>query len=733
MVDESVLDSPQKSLCSLVWSKSTDGNYYLNPQLRQKIMKLCNYVFSQKSLDWMNKKANRNWKVEDYQVHIIGSITSNTYSKNSDIDIHFIIPSIPKKDAVLFSDTLRLNYKDNYLPDNPTQCYGGNKQNKFPFELYYQPNIFMDMTSIGCYNVLDGVWEVGPTLVDKDFNPYSAYFKKSLENIEDVISDVRNIILEPYELAKVIMHIDKDDHLYRQLAKQLIQLLKKSYDISKVVWGRRNYKKVAHDKKTASKIRNDKTKKIIDASFKLLEKFGYISILRDFVKAWEKFEDRRIDVDDVVETILMSVGQFIKADDECIKESKRIQDTIKLQVEDMNNERQLDEAGLIINKNDGAYPKEGQILIMAGGGGSGKSFILENLLLFEGKVFNIDHSKECLRLYGKKKPDGKIAQKFKQRYGYELKDISLKNPQHCNDIHEFLVQYRLAYEPQALFFKAAQVSKIKPNVIFDITLKDLQHLEIISAYAQQGGYDPKNIHVVWVLNDIKVALDQNAKRERTEPTDVIVTAHNGVATSMKALFDYSEKWRQAIDGDIWIVFNKKGVDVHTTVNINRDDLGNKKITMKIDDYSAIHMKERGKPALKFNQIEKPLMDKILSYVPDTAKAKLQADLKEKDMKNNIPADIQHYKDLLEDDVEEPFDGFFGDDSEDSSTKYFVAVMQDNKTKECSFTFVEATDDEDARLQLKNKFPNAKVLKVQQEKNDASYILKSLGLQNAKRV
>jgi len=79
-----------------------------------------------------------------------------------------------------------------------------------------------------------------------------------------------------------------------------------------------------------------------------------------------------------------------------------------------------------------------------------------------------------------------------------------------------------------------------------------------------------------------------------------VTAHNGVATSMKALFDYSEKWRQAIDGDIWIVFNKKGVDVHTTVNINRDDLGNKKITMKIDDYSAIHMKERGKPALKFN-------------------------------------------------------------------------------------------------------------------------------------
>jgi hypothetical protein len=85
----------------------------------------------------MNKKANRNWKVEDYQGHIIGSITSNTYGDGSDIDIHFIIPTIPEKDADLFSKTLRANYKNNYLPKNPTLCYGGSGKNKFPFELYY--------------------------------------------------------------------------------------------------------------------------------------------------------------------------------------------------------------------------------------------------------------------------------------------------------------------------------------------------------------------------------------------------------------------------------------------------------------------------------------------------------------------------------------------------------------------------------------------------------------------
>lgn len=151
-----------------------------------------------------------------------------------------------------------------------------------------------------------------------------------------------------------------------------------------------------------------------------------------------------------------------------------------------------------------------------------------------------------------------------------------------------------------------------------MTLSQIDRLEIIGAYAKVGGYDPKNIHVVWVLNDVKVALAQNATRERSEPQDVIVRAHNGVVKSMKALFDYSDKWKSIIDGDIWIVFNKKDVDIKTTININRDDLGNKKITMKIDDYVAIHMKERGKPAKKFNDIEKPLMDKILSYVPDEA-------------------------------------------------------------------------------------------------------------------
>ena len=40
-----------------------------------------------------------------------------------------------------------------------------------------------------------------------------------------------------------------------------------------------------------------------------------------------------------------------------------------------------------------AYPKYGHIVLMAGGAGSGKGFILSNLVGLEGKVFDVDELK----------------------------------------------------------------------------------------------------------------------------------------------------------------------------------------------------------------------------------------------------------------------------------------------------------------------------------------------------
>lgn len=286
----------------------------------------------------------------------------------------------------------------------------------------------------------------------------------------------------------------------------------------------------------------------------------------------------------------------------------------------VEKEQNLEEAGLIINKKSGAYPKSNNILIMAGGSGSGKSFILDKLLLFTGKVFNPDNTLQLMIDLGKKNPNWSMAIRFKNEYGMELKDIDLHSHEDANKIYDFLDKTRLHYNREAVFFKSVQNVKDKPNAIFDVTLSKLKTLEFIGLYAKLGNYDPKNVHLVWVLNDITVALDQNAKRNRVVDPKYLKTAHEGAAITFKNIIDYSDRFQEIVDGDIWIVFNKRGVDVKTHVTFKRknDNSTDYQATVNIDDeadqpYIALHMKESGKPAKKWSEIEKPFLDKIFEY------------------------------------------------------------------------------------------------------------------------
>ena len=284
-------------------------------------------------------------------------------------------------------------------------------------------------------------------------------------------------------------------------------------------------------------------------------------------------------------------------------------------------QNQLNEVGLIVNKKEGAYPKNDNILIMAGGAGSGKSFILNKLILFDGKIFNPDDSLEMLLLYGKKKPNEVLSKRFEKEYGYPLKDVDIGNPEQLTDVYSFISDYSLHAKREAMFFKGCQALTKKPNVIFDITLKNFNRIFIISDYAKMAGYDLKNIHIVWVITDIKIALKQNEKRQRKVDSSVVKFIHQGTAQTMHDLLEETQKWSKYIDGDIWIVFNKAGVDTELNTKIANIPAkrGEYEVNVTIDKYTALHIKERGKPAKSLDEIEKPLLNKIISYVPDEVK------------------------------------------------------------------------------------------------------------------
>lgn len=251
-----------------------------------------------------------------------------------------------------------------------------------------------------------------------------------------------------------------------------------------------------------------------------------------------------------------------------------------------------------------AYPKFGNVVLLAGGAGSGKGFVKDRLLGIEGKTFDVDALKE-MAIKSKK-----FAEKVKQETGHDLKTFNLKVPENVSKIHEILADvYGITKKSQLTTFASVLTadSERKPNLIFDVTLKDLSKLESVSRNVQSLGYDKKNIHIVWVVNDVNVAIEQNKNRSRVVPDEILMATHEGAALTMKKILDMGSKLSKYMDGDIYFAFNKVGVDT----DLQKSDKGGS----FIKDANYVKMKERGKTQMSSKDISKDLLNKIKSYVP----------------------------------------------------------------------------------------------------------------------
>lgn len=161
------------------------------------------------------------------------------------------------------------------------------------------------------------MWLVGPDLKPMDFDPYSEFYSEDMEYVKDVIKDIRNIILECYETAMVIQNSSdgkfKDDEF-----QALKEKMKKG---SEIFDSARQCRKVYSSPKSvedALRKRESKKWKIADSSFKLMDKFGYLKILKSFSKINEHVES--YDADDVADCIINSVGSSMNIN-ETIEES----------------------------------------------------------------------------------------------------------------------------------------------------------------------------------------------------------------------------------------------------------------------------------------------------------------------------------------------------------------------------------------------------------------------------
>ena len=263
-----------------------------------------------------------------------------------------------------------------------------------------------------------------------------------------------------------------------------------------------------------------------------------------------------------------------------------------------------------------AYPKFGNIVIISGGAGSGKDFQLQNLLGIEGKVFDVDHLK-TLALSAPK-----ISKEIGERMGINPKDIDLTNPEHVKMIHDITTDVmRLGKKRDDALERGLRISddimfshrNRKPNLIFNVTMARLGKLWEIGLYAKNMGYDLKDIHIVWVINDIEVAKKQNLDptRGRVVPEEILINTHSGASNTMADILEMGEDLgKKYMDGDIWLSFNKKGVNTRLEFSPSGGSW--------IADAEYFKIKERGKRSKSIKDISPKIREMIGDYVPSTS-------------------------------------------------------------------------------------------------------------------
>ena len=274
----------------------------------------------------------------------------------------------------------------------------------------------------------------------------------------------------------------------------------------------------------------------------------------------------------------------------------------------------------------------GQIVFLAGGAGSGKGFAKSNFLddrLF--KTRDVDEWKKAFMFMSKdsrymsyhvaihrdrkgKMTDVDVLKNLtpKLEYGSDvqikaLHDLKLREPEDVSVLHMAVKQLGIKNKTLDLLFQDMKADRL-PNIIFDITLKDMEDITEVIPRLKEAGYQAKNIHIVWVLADYHVAVHANKTRERVVDDKILLKTHEGAANTMYDII--RSKQVPGLDGSIHVILNNRDQTVFW-------ELPDGTKTDVIKGFTYLTLKREGKPFEDEQEVNSQLMDWIKDNIPRT--------------------------------------------------------------------------------------------------------------------
>jgi hypothetical protein len=259
---------------------------------------------------------------------------------------------------------------------------------------------------------------------------------------------------------------------------------------------------------------------------------------------------------------------------------------------------------LILYNNGATY---GQVVFLAGGAASGKGFSREAFM--ENHKFKIRDVDEWKAAFLK-------LQKMKGKYP-EIEGLDLKKPDDVFKLHMFVKKLGINSNSLGLLLGNARNPDTLPNIMFDVTLKDVGDINEVVPELLKVGYKKENIHITWILSDYHVAVKANRERSRVVPDDILLKTHEGAAETMHGILNGDVP--KGVDGDIKVVLNNREHTITYGESSHAAEKHKGNSNLNIGGFTYMTVKRSGKPIATPKEMQDKLHTWLMDNVPKTHK------------------------------------------------------------------------------------------------------------------
>lgn len=273
------------------------------------------------------------------------------------------------------------------------------------------------------------------------------------------------------------------------------------------------------------------------------------------------------------------------------------EDEIVMKILVLKKDQELQESKVVTFEGEPA-PKFGWAVVMAGGAGSGKGYVINNRILLPNKTIDVDElKKQYLKLKIKNperyEDDGisfdkvapEILSKINNKKRLTTKEISeviktvLKNPKYVSILHGIVRSKNWKDKIVNSFLSNTDLDKL-PNIVFDMTGDAESKLIRTASKVKKYGYKTA---LVWVITNFEVAKSRNAKRDRSVSDKILTNTHQGAKNAILGFLEKPEATKYY--DEIWLIINSPATD-KTNLTKEEKDILNKMPCIQLEKEGA---------------------------------------------------------------------------------------------------------------------------------------------------